>query len=70
MVIQAHALKAFGQHGLKWRISLPPVHRVTQTRKALAWTVLAVLAALLTYMSFRGYLTAELLLNYANSLAC
>jgi hypothetical protein len=47
-----------------------PVHRMTQTRKAFAWAVLAALACLLTYMSFRGYLSPELLMDFANSVAC
>jgi len=70
MVMQPRALKAFGSHGLEWRIARSPVHRMNQTRKALVWAALAALAALLTYVSFRGYLTAELLLHYANSFAC
>lgn len=43
---------------------------MTQTHKALAWFTLAALACLVAYMSFRGYLTPELLLDFANSVAC
>jgi hypothetical protein len=32
--------------------------------------MLAVLAALLVYFGFRGYLSAELLFNFANSFSC
>lgn len=42
----------------------------TQTRKALAWALLTAAAALLGYLSFRGYLTPELMLMFANHLAC
>lgn len=34
------------------------------------WTLLAALAALISYVSFRGYLGAEFLINFANSLYC
>lgn len=32
--------------------------------------MLAVLAALLTYATFRGYLSPELLLGFANTFSC
>jgi hypothetical protein len=38
--------------------------------KLLVWTVLAVLASLLTWSLFRGYLSPELLLGFANSFSC
>jgi hypothetical protein len=34
------------------------------------WFVLAALAALVSYWSFRGYLAAEFLIGFANSLYC
>ena len=39
-------------------------------RRALIWLALSVLAALLTYAGFRGYLTPEFLLNFSNSFYC
>ena len=50
-------------------------HRVivamTQTQtKLLLWIVLATLAAMLTYATFRGYLSPELLLGFANTFSC
>jgi hypothetical protein len=47
-----------------------PVYRMTHTHKALAWLLLATLACLIAYMSFRGYLSPELLFNFANSVTC
>lgn len=43
---------------------------MTQTRKALAWALLAALTAVLSYISFRGYLNPELLMYFSNSLTC
>lgn len=43
---------------------------MTQSRKFLAWALLAALAALISYLSFRGYLGAEFLIGFANSLYC
>ena len=43
---------------------------VSQTRKAMIWMLLAALAALVSYWSFRGYLAAEFLIGFANSLYC
>lgn len=40
------------------------------SNKLLIWTVLAVLAALLTWGLFRGYLSPELLLGFANTFSC
>lgn len=40
------------------------------SNKLLVWTVLAVLVALLTWGLFRGYLSPELLLGFANSFSC
>lgn len=39
-------------------------------RRALAWVVLAVVAATLGWLGFRGYLSPELLFHFANSLVC
>jgi hypothetical protein len=41
-----------------------------ERRRMLAWLVLSVLAALLTWFGFRGYFNPELLFHFANSLYC
>jgi hypothetical protein len=41
-----------------------------QRRRVLAWAVLAMLAALLGWFGFRGYLNPELLFLFANALHC
>ncbi len=38
--------------------------------KMLVWIVLATLAATLAYATFRGYLSPELLLGFANTFSC
>lgn len=38
--------------------------------RALVWLLLSVLAALIAYFAFRGYLTPEMLLGFANSFSC
>lgn len=38
--------------------------------KMLVWIVLAIVAAGLTYATFRGYLSPELLLGFANTFSC
>lgn len=43
---------------------------VLQRRRQLMWLMLSVLAALLAYFGFRGYLNPELLFHFANSLYC
>lgn len=44
---------------------------MTQTqRKVLVWIMLSALAALVTYVTFRGYLSPEFLLGFANSFSC
>ena len=42
----------------------------TAGRRAIAWLILAVLAALVTYLAFRGYFSPELLLNFSNTFNC
>jgi hypothetical protein len=44
--------------------------RMTQARRILLWLMLAALAAWVTYLAFRGYLTAELLFNFSNAFSC
>lgn len=41
-----------------------------QRRRLMMWLVLSVLAALLGYFGFRGYLNPELLFHFANALHC
>jgi hypothetical protein len=43
---------------------------MTQTRRILMWLMLIALAALVSYVGFRGYLTPEMLFNFANSFYC
>jgi hypothetical protein len=43
---------------------------MTQSRRILIWALLAALATFLSSFSFRGYLGAEFLINFANSLYC
>ena len=41
-----------------------------QIRRMLKWLLLALLAMLVSYYSFRGYLVPELLIGFANSFTC
>ena len=43
---------------------------MTQTQRVLVWMLLAALAAGMTYLGFKGYLSPELLINFANSFYC
>lgn len=43
---------------------------MTQARKILVWMLLAALAAIVSYLGFRGYLSPELLINFSNSFHC
>jgi len=43
---------------------------MTQGRKILVWAMLAALAALVTYIGFRGYVSADMLFNIGNSFYC
>lgn len=44
--------------------------RMTQGRRVLLWLMLAVLAALVAYVAFRGYFSPELLLNFSGAFSC
>ena len=44
--------------------------QMSQTRRALIWTAMALIAALLCLWGFRGYLSMEMLLNFANAFYC
>jgi hypothetical protein len=43
---------------------------IPQIRRILRWVLIAALAALISYFSFRSYLDPELLFNFANSFTC
>jgi hypothetical protein len=43
---------------------------MTQSSRILAWAMLATLAALVAYYVFRGYVSADMLFNFANSFYC
>ena len=43
---------------------------LSQTRRALIWALMAVIVALLCLLGFRGYLSTEMLLNFANAFYC
>ena len=43
---------------------------MTQSRRILMWLMLIVLAAFVSYVGFRGYLSPELLIDFANSFYC
>jgi len=44
--------------------------RMTQTTRLLLWALLAMLAAVVTYLGFRGYFSPELLFNFSNAFSC
>lgn len=43
---------------------------MSEGKSLLLWLIIAALAALVTYLAFRGYLSPELLLNFSNSFSC
>lgn len=43
---------------------------MTRTRRILMWMMLALLAALVSYLGFRGYLSPEFLINFSNAFYC
>jgi hypothetical protein len=44
--------------------------QMSQTRRALIWAAMALIVAVLCVLGFRGYLSAEMLLNFANAFYC
>ena len=44
--------------------------RMTQSTRILLWVLLAVLAAAVTYLGFRGYFSPELLFQFSNTFSC
>ena len=50
--------------------SISPPLGTPERRRMAMWLVLSVFAALLAYFGFRGYLTPELLFQFANFHVC
>ncbi len=44
--------------------------RMSESRRLVLWIILGVLAALLTYVAFRAYLSPDFLLNFSNAFRC
>ena len=44
--------------------------RMSESRRVALWIVLGALAALLSYVAFRGYLSPDFLIGFANSFRC
>jgi cytochrome c oxidase subunit IV len=44
--------------------------RMTEKLSILVWLMLIALAALVSYLGLRGYLSPELLINFANAFYC
>jgi hypothetical protein len=44
--------------------------RMTQSTRLLLWAMLAVLAAVVAYLGFRGYFSPELLFSFSNAFSC
>jgi len=43
---------------------------MNQPRGVLLWLMLAVLAAVVAYLGFRGYFSPEFLFNFSNAFSC
>jgi len=43
---------------------------IPQIHRPIAWILLAILLAYITYVSFRAYLSPDFLIGYANMFAC
>ncbi len=44
--------------------------QMSQTRRALVWAAMALIVVALCVLGFRGYLSTEMLLNFANAFYC
>lgn len=44
--------------------------RINETKRVVLWLILATLAAVLTYFAFRGYFSADLLMNFSSAFSC
>ena len=43
---------------------------LSQPRRAAIWAILAAIVGLLCVLAFRGYLSTDMLLNFANAFYC
>lgn len=43
---------------------------MSQTVRALSWAAVTLIVAALCVLGFRGYLSADMLLNFANAMYC
>ncbi|MEK6594638.1 MAG: hypothetical protein AABZ67_16320 [Pseudomonadota bacterium] len=43
---------------------------MSQPRRILIWLLLAAMAAMVSYIGFRGYLNPDFLINFSNSFYC
>jgi hypothetical protein len=73
-VISEHGIMRFpcchtghGEHRMT-RPAMP--ENMVYTGKAFIWVILGLLAALISYLSFRGYFAADMLIGFANLLHC
>jgi hypothetical protein len=55
-----------GESGLNGMLNA----RINEGKRVLLWLMLATLAAVLTYFAFRGYFSADLLMNFSNAFSC
>lgn len=44
--------------------------RLNEGKRVVLWLILATLAAFVTYFAFRGYFSAEFLMNFSNAFSC
>ena len=44
--------------------------QLSQTSRAVIWAVMALIVGVLCFMGFRGYLSAEMLFNFADAFYC
>jgi len=44
--------------------------RMSESRRIALWVILGALAAFLTYIAFRVYLSPDFLINFSNSFRC
>lgn len=52
------------------KVSAIGMDTLTTTQRAMIWIALALLVALLCVVGFRGYLSSEMLFNFANRFYC
>ena len=44
--------------------------RMSEPKRLALWIILGALAALLSYIAFRGYLSPDFLINFSNTFRC